>query len=441
MAVSKIALGMNARNYLYIRPNNKRKAKARADNKLLTKKRLLKHKIPTPELLKVFNDHKDVRSFDWKKLKGNFVLKPARGFGGEGITVIRDWNGKQGRLLGSKIVTIDELEAEIFSILDGAYSLKHLPDSALIEKRVVVSSAMRKLSKKGVPDIRVIVYKKVPIMAMLRLPTKYSGGKANLHQGALGIGIDLRTGITTKAVLFGDEAKFIPGTKIKVRGIKIPKWDKVLKHAVRAQKFSMLGFAGIDIVLDEEEGPLVLEVNARPGLQIQLANGASLRTRLERVEGINVPSVEYGIDLGKRMFAETTLTDIPVKSNVLNVYENITIYGAKKKKVVTAKIDTGAYSTSLDKSLVDELGLKKHPKQKLVRSGFGSEEVRSRVDILFRLHGKDIQTDASYTDRSHMRFPVIIGRRDLGGFLVNPSKVSKPTNGKKSKKKIINNKK
>jgi alpha-L-glutamate ligase-like protein len=380
---------------------------------------LLKRKIPTPELIKVFKTHREVRNFDWKKLKGSFVLKPARGFGGEGIMVVRDWNGKKGRKLGSKPVSAEELETEIFSILDGAYSIKHLPDVAIIEKRVTVSSAMRKLSKKGVPDIRVIVYNNVPIMAMLRLPTKYSDGKANLHQGAIGIGIDLRTGITTKGVLYGKEEKIIPGTKTKVRGIKIPKWNKILKYAVRAQKASRLGFAGIDIVLDEEEGPLVLEINARPGLQIQLANGESLRTRLERVERMKIPSVEYGVDLGKRMFAETALTDIPEKTNVVHVMENITIYGPKGKKTITAKLDTGAYSTSIDKDLVEELGLKKHYKQKLVRSGMG-HEVRERVEVLFRLHGKDIQTDASYTDRSHLRFPVIIGRRDLEGFLLNP---------------------
>jgi alpha-L-glutamate ligase-like protein len=420
MPVSKLALGMNARNYLYIRPNNKKLAKKRADNKLLTKKRLLKRNIPTPKLIEVFQNHRDVRNFDWDKLKGSFVLKPARGYGGSGILVVRNWNGKHGKRLGSTKINIEQLEAEIFSILDGAYSLDNLPDTALIEKRVVVSSAMRKLTKKGVPDIRIIVYNQVPIMAMLRLPTAFSNGCANLHQGALGIGIDLRTGITTKGVLYGEDEEYLPNSKIKVRGIKIPRWSKVLKYAVQAQKASRLGFAGVDIVLDEEEGPLVLEINARPGLQIQLANGDSLRTRIERIEGMSIPTVEYGIDLGKRLFAETALTTIPEKNNVLDVVEKITLYGSKGKKVVKAKIDTGAFSTSIDDALVEELGLQQCPDQKLVRSGFGYD-LRNRVNVLFRMRGKDIQTTASHTDRSHLRFPVIIGRRDLKGFLVDPA--------------------
>lgn len=433
MPVSKLALGMNARNYLYIRPNNRKIAKKRADNKLLTKKRLLKRNIPTPELIEVFRNHRDVRNFDWKSLKGSFVVKPARGFGGGGIMVVRNWNGKHGKRLGSSTITDEELEAEIFSILDGAYSLDNLPDVAMIEKRVVVSNAMRKLTKKGVPDVRIIVYNKVPIMAMLRLPTTHSNGCANLHQGALGIGIDLRTGITTKGVMYGEDEEYLPNSKTKVRGIKIPKWNKILKYAANAQKASRLGFAGVDIVLDEEEGPLVLEVNARPGLQIQLANGDSLRTRLERIEGMEIPTVEYGVDLGKRLFAETALTDVPEKNSVVHVMERVTIYGPSGKKTITAKLDTGAYSSSIDTALVNELGLKEYDKQKLVRSGFGLEEMRDRVEILFRMHGKDITTDVSHTDRSHMRFPMIVGRRDLKGFLVDPIPKRDPKKKKKSK--------
>lgn len=435
MPVSRLALGMNARNYLYVRPNNKRTAKKRADNKLLTKKRLLKHDIPTPSLLKVFRTHREARDFDWSSLKGSFVLKPGRGYGGSGILVVRNWNGVEGRRIGGGTISKDELEAEIFSILDGAYSFDHLPDVAFIEKRIIVSKAMRKLTKKGVPDIRVIVYNKIPIMAMLRLPTEYSNGCANLHQGALGLGIDLRTGITTKAVLYGKEVNYIPGGKIKVRGIKIPKWGKVLKYAVQAQKASGLGYAGIDVVLDENEGPLVLEVNARPGLQIQIANNDSLRTRLERVEGMSIPTCEYGVDLGKRLFAETALTDVPDSSNVLHVLEKITIYGPKGKKMVTAKMDTGAYRTSIDSAIIEELGLVDHPVQKKVRSSLG-REARAMVDVLFRLHGKDIETVATHTDRSHMRYSVIVGRKDLKGYLVDPKRFVKRTVEKKEEQHI-----
>ncbi len=420
MAVSKQALGMNARNYLYIRPKNKRRAKERADNKLLTKQRLLKHAIPTTKLIAVFRSFADVRAYPWKDLRGDFVLKPARGYGGSGIMVVRKWDGKQGKRLHAADVTPQELEAEIFNILDGASSLDNLPDTAFLEERVVVSSTMRKLSAGGVPDVRVIVANRVPVMAMLRLPTVYSGGKANLQQGAIGIGIDLRTGITTKGVFHGGSVAIIPGTKTKVRGIKLPQWDKVLEIATRSQDVSGLGYAGIDIVYDEEKGPLVLEVNARPGLKIQLANGASLRTRLERVADMTIPSVSYGIDLAKRLFAETALVEVPAADNVLHVIEKVTIFGQKGKKVVPAKVDTGAYRTALDAALVEELGLDPHHERVHVFSGAG-RQMRHTVRVTLRLRGKSFETVASYNDRAHMRYPVIIGRRDLKGFLVDPT--------------------
>jgi D-alanine-D-alanine ligase-like ATP-grasp enzyme len=45
-----------------------------------------------------------------------------------------------------------------------------------------------------------------------------------------------------------------------------------------------LGYLGVDIVLDRDKGPLLLELNARPGLSIQIANGAGLVPRLEVIE-------------------------------------------------------------------------------------------------------------------------------------------------------------
>ncbi|MRR31196.1 alpha-L-glutamate ligase-like protein, partial [bacterium] len=45
-----------------------------------------------------------------------------------------------------------------------------------------------------------------------------------------------------------------------------------------------LGYLGVDLVIDRDRGPLLLELNARPGLAIQLANRHGLRTRLDQVD-------------------------------------------------------------------------------------------------------------------------------------------------------------
>jgi hypothetical protein len=42
------------------------------------------------------------------------------------------------------------------------------------------------------------------------------------------------------------------------------------------------------------------------------------------------------------------------------------------------------------------------------------------VELVFWLRGKKIKTAANVSDRSNLRRPMIIGRRDLKGFLVNP---------------------
>lgn len=416
-------LGMNARNYLYIRKFNRRKQKLVADNKLLTKERLLAEDVPTNAILAKFESLQDVRSFDWTTLPTDFAVKPAHGYGGRGITVVGEWNGEQGKLSKDRTISIVDLESQIFGALDGEHSLNNLPDSVFIEERIRPHNFFKKYSHKGVPDIRIIVCNHVPVMAMMRLPTIYSDGKANLHLGALGVGIDMRTGITTYGVVHNSEVTHIPGTKIKVRGIRIPDWDHILEVAIRSQQCSKLGFAGIDIVVDNDKGPLVLEVNARPGLGIQIANQASLRTRLERIADLKVQTVERGVELAKKLFAEESLEEVvEEQSSVLGVIEKITIIGSKKKKQVRAKVDTGAYRTSIDSDLVEELGLDPHSTTISVRSGSGRQKRRT-VQLRFKLKGKEIETIATYTPRSHLRFPVIIGRKDMRGYVVDPTKI------------------
>lgn len=422
MAVSRSILGMNARNFLYIRPFNKRKYKLIADDKLQTKERLIEHGVPTTHLIKSFTSLDDVRSFDWKSLPPRFVVKPAHGYGGRGIVCVSGWNGQEGKSTKRETVTVKDLEADMFEIIDGAHSLNNLPDTAFIEERVLIHPFFKKLTEKGVPDIRIIVFNKIPVMAMLRLPTIHSDGKANLHLGAVGVGIDMRTGITTYGVARNTAVSYIPGKKIKVGGIKIPDWRKILTVAVEAQEASKLGFVGIDIVLDKERGPLVLEVNARPGLSIQVANNDSLRTRLERVANVTVSSTARAIAIAQHLFADDELTIVDDSDRMLGVIEKITIYGEKKRKVVLAKIDTGAYRTSIDVDLVHELGLDLHDKTVHIRSGTGRQK-RKTARVRFKLRGKEVKTVATYTERSHLRFPIIIGRKDIKGFFVDPSKI------------------
>lgn len=431
MKLSSI-LGLNARTQLFSYRYNTLKGKKIADSKIQTAKVLKETGIAHPIVFKKFRKPADINEFNWTSLPDSFALKPSRGLGGEGIVVVkkRAIDGKGWITTQRKRVTIDDLKLQALDILEGAYSMGNEPDVAFIQEYVGRHKAFRRYAYRGTPDIRIIVFNKVPIMAMLRLPTKESGGRANLHQGAIGVGVDIATGITTKAIWHGNYIKFKPGTERKLNGIRVPEWTKILETAVRAQIASGLGYAGVDIVLHPEKGPQVLELNAQPGLQIQLANGAGLKKRLERVEDLEVRDAEHGVKIAKALFAARFADRAMALEGIktLRPFEEIKILGSDGKIVSSlAKIDTGAWRTSIDRQLARELGLYNKSQVilfKTVKSALGKEK-RPLIALTFWLAGRKIKTTATVTNRQITRYKVLIGRRDLAGFLVNPEKEEK----------------
>lgn len=430
-------LGLNARSRLFSYPYNPKSGKKIAASKILTDRMLRKFGIPGPKIIKKFRNPSDIVSFEWKSLPLSFALKPSRGLGGEGIVVIKkklneevvakstEGSAKSLWLTSDKKkVNADDLKLHVLDILEGAYSLGNISDVAFIQEYVGRHKALRKYSFRGTPDIRIIVFNKVPVMAMLRLPTKESGGRANLHQGAVGVGVDISTGITTKAIWHGNIIKRKPGSKRKLHGIKIPGWDDILRIAVKCQIASGLGYLGVDIVLHPEKGPMVLELNSMPGLQIQLANLSGLKKRLERVEDLQVRDVEHGVNIGKALFSSAFTARVVQKDrqDIVGALEDIKIKGKGERVKILAKIDTGAWRTSIDKELARSLDLLRPDnviKTKKVRSSLGKEE-RPIITLTYWLKGIKITTIAGVADRKSLKRKVIIGRRDLGRFLVKP---------------------
>lgn len=428
-------LGLNARTQLFAYRYNTKKGKNIADSKIQTARILKKAQVPHPKIYKKFRDPRDVLDFDWGKLPDKFALKPSRGMGGEGIIVIKKRITDKKILKSSKSpiwittnkerVTADDLKLHILDILEGAYSMGNVPDVALVQEYVGRAEIFRKWAYRGTPDIRVIIFNKIPIMAMLRLPTKESGGRANLHQGALGVGIDIATGITTRAIWHGEEIVFKPGTERKLRGIKIPNWDGVLETAVMAQEASGLGYLGVDIVIHPEKGPMVLELNAQPGLQIQLANGEGLRKRLERVEDLEVSSMEHGVRVAKVLFAGRYASAKAVEEGIKTIGndENVKIVTPRGNILIPAKVDTGAWRSSIDKTFAKEQGLLKKGNilwTKVFKSSLGTEE-RPVINISYYLAGRRVDTIASIANRHGLKKIFIIGRRDLQGFVIKVS--------------------
>jgi len=423
-------LGLNARSSDYLSLNRKR-ARKRADDKLLTKKMLKKAKVPHPKLLGVLTKVAQVRAFNWSKLKDGFAIKPVRGFGGQGILLIKKQTKEKDLFLtvDGKTIGVEDLVLHSLDIIEGKFSHNNLPDKAMVEERIKIHPKFKKMAVGGAPDVRVIVFNRVPVMAMLRLPTEESNGKANLHQGAIGLGIDMATGITTHGVYKNGSVKYFPDTNIKVNGITVPSWNKILKMSVETEIVSKLNYLSVDMLIDEDQGPVVLELNDQPGLSIQLANMAGLRRRLERVEGLEVEEPEKGVKISKALFASKFANRVRFTGEerpAIGIFEKVSVKNGKKKMVeVRAKIDTGAKGTSIDQALALELGLLTPENvlwTKKVKNSLGFEE-RTLVALTIKLKGKVIKTRASLTERKHLRRQLLIGRRDLKEFVVDPGLV------------------
>ncbi len=245
-------MGINRRNADYVLKYNKRHLYPVVDDKILTKERAMAAGIHVPEMYGVIETEKDFDTFDGIVANyRDFVIKPAQGAGGDGIIVIADRFEGMFKTVSGKIISRDEIGHHISSILS---------------------------------DIRIICLMGYPVMAMLRLPTRQSGGKANLHQGAIGVGVDLASGVTLKGTWLNKIISKHPDTTNPVDGVQLPDWNGFMNLAASCYELSGLGYIGVDLVLDQEQGPLILELNARPGLNIQIANDAGLTARCHKVE-------------------------------------------------------------------------------------------------------------------------------------------------------------
>lgn len=291
---AKGVMGMNKRNGAYIGRYNDRSKYPLVDDKLKTKIIAQQHGATVPKLIGVIAQQAEVRRIhamvkDWP----GFVIKPARGSGGKGILVII--SHKDGVYIkpSGQAINEQDVERHISNALAGLFSLGGKNDVAVVENLIKFDDiSFDGFSYEGVPDIRVIVFKGYPVMAMMRCSTAASDGKANLHQGAVGVGLDMATGRAVRAVQFDQPITHHPDTDKPLNELVVPNWEKLLILASSAWEMTGLGYMGTDMVLDKEEGPMVLELNARPGLAIQIANGAGLLPRLQHIENLGTPA-EY----------------------------------------------------------------------------------------------------------------------------------------------------
>jgi len=418
---------MNAR-YFYTMLNPAA-AKKYGFSKLRTKNLLKEHNLPTPEIYHVFENNDQLKNILWETVPVPFVIKPASGSAGKGVWVINKKVADKNVWIDSdnRRVTEEELNLHVRNILEGEFSTWGSEHKAIVEEKITAHPKIAKHAYRGTPDIRVIVFNSIPVMAMMRLPTAESHGRANLDQGAIAVGIDIATGTTT----FGVQGKTTPITRIpyskrKVGGITIPFWKETLQTAVRGAQLAGYNFMGADLFIHEERGPLIVELNGFPGLSIQLANRAGLKRRLERVEGLEVRNAEHGVKIAQALFAENFSDNIKAEEGLLIISNKptVSIFDKKRKlHSIEALVNTGRFRSVIGENFAEELGLV-NLEDLLWRQQEGIEGKLPVIEVNFQLKNRNVTTGMVVSKRlNKTNYKVEIGRRDLPGFLIGEVEV------------------
>jgi len=283
-SASATVLNMNRRNLGYVYPHNARRDFPIANDKLRCKAELEPLGIPLAKTHFAYRYFYELGSlFEDLSTLEEFVIKPSNGSAGNGILVIVGHENNEWIGINGKRYSIEALRRHISDIIFGVFSFDN-QDAAIIEQRVIQHPTINALFDRGLADVRVIMFRHEPVLAMSRVPTLASDGKANLHQGAVGLGIDLESGRSTHAMLNGMPITVHPDSGVALLELEIPFWQEIIEHSRRVAEAVPLKYLGIDIAI-AEHGPVLLEINARPGLEIQNVNKRAMRPLLEALYG------------------------------------------------------------------------------------------------------------------------------------------------------------
>ena len=331
-------LWMNARNLKYIKRFNPKKAIRLADNKLKTKKFLSLRGIPVPETFAIIDSRKTLFDFDRKSLpEKEFVIKPNKGSKWKGIMIVEMkeiWRKSEENIkkiwkngmfffsrFGEKmkifrkgsnewlifkvwkeVYSYDDFIRRLIDILDWKYSLTFWWDKILIEEKLEPGENFKQFCQWWLADIRVIVFNLIPVAAMVRMPTPWSWGKANLAQWGVWLGIEVGSW-KIKSMYYKRKiyTKDFPWDFAKFWRKKIPFWDDILLYSSKIQYFVNIWYLALDWVITDE-GPKLLEINARAGLEVQNASNLPLKRRLEKIADIKVDEPAKWVDIAKSLF-------------------------------------------------------------------------------------------------------------------------------------------
>lgn len=356
MKVSEF-LGMNLRNQKYIDWD-----KSRTDftnSKLKTKLFLSARQIKVPKLHAIIKNHKDLQNFDFANLPAKTVIKPNKGSQGKGIIPFQKKVNGDLISVSNKTYKSEVLHKHIQEILDGKYSMGFLPDVAFFEEKIDTHKALREYAPIGLPDIRIIVYKGFPVLAMLRMPNEKSGGKANLNAGAWGLGIDIVSGKVKTCYQDGQLQKNNPYFNFQV-----PFYSEALQMAVKIAEITNISFFGCDIAISKN-GPVLIELNSKPGLKIQYVNNIGLKYRLEKIDGIKHRNKQDKIFIVSQLFNTDKQESNANSNKIIDINSRASILANHKKISASLQVKTSTKNTYVSKDIFDELDIKENSKIKI----------------------------------------------------------------------------
>jgi RimK family alpha-L-glutamate ligase len=190
-----------------------------------------------------------------------------------------------------------------------------------------------------------------------------------------------------------------------------------------------LDYAGVDLI-EGEDGWFVLEVNPTAGFKgLYRATGTSpapyvAKLAIERAGGEvddgRVETLAATLDDStpacKPRITPPEQEDLPV----IGYIEDVIVSGTSGSTQVKAKSDTGATRTSIDTGLAAEIGAGPIKSMTRVKSGsVKSGKARPVVDLVIGIGGTQHTVTASVEDRSHMDYPLLLGRDVLEHYRVD----------------------
>ncbi|WP_224268654.1 RimK/LysX family protein [Haloprofundus salinisoli] len=199
--------------------------------------------------------------------------------------------------------------------------------------------------------------------------------------------------------------------------------------ALYAAEVIGLDYAGVDLV-EGNDGWYVLEVNPTAGFKgLYKATGKSpapyiAQLAIERVGGdVDDERVEeLSATLDDSRPSSMPRIEPPENEEVpmIGYIEDVVVSGTSGSSQTLAKSDTGATRTSIDTSLAAEIGAGPIKSMTRVKSGSMKRgKARPVVDLVIGIGGTQHTVTASVEDRSHMDYPLLLGRDILEHYRVD----------------------